>query len=243
MIGHPVRGRGNTAHSVLCAAQLDRSRVDRQLHTPVASLAVLHVATAARPRRVLADLIPGERVRDVLVVVGYAGLVGLSAQLSIRLPFTPVPITGQTFAVLLGGLAVGTRRGAAGMLLYLVLGLVGVPWFAGGDHGMSMLSAPSFGYVIGFVFAACVLGQLARHGFDRHPLTVIVALVAGNAVIYLFGATWLAWQLHVGASQALSLGVTPFLLGDALKALLAAALLPAAWKLTGHSNGRDLPRP
>lgn len=181
-------------------------------------------------------------MRDVLVVVGYAGLVGLSAQLSIRLPFTPVPITGQTFAVLLGGLAVGTRRGASGMILYLVLGLVGVPWFAGGNHGMSMLSAPSFGYVIGFVFAACVLGWLARHGFDRHPMTVIVALVAGNAVIYLFGATWLAWRLHVGASQALSLGVTPFLLGDALKALLAAALLPAAWKLTGRSNTGARPR-
>ncbi|MGH7642045.1 MAG: biotin transporter BioY [Candidatus Dormibacteria bacterium] len=204
---------------------------------------MLNVATAARPRPVLADLIPGDRVRDALVVLGYAGLVGLSAQLSIRLPFTPVPITGQTFAVLLGGLAVGTRRGATGMLLYLVLGLVGVPWFAGGDHGFSMLSAPSFGYVIGFIFAACVLGQLARRGFDRHPVTVIMGLVAGNAVVYLFGATWLAWQLHVGASQAISLGVTPFLLGDALKAILAAALLPAAWKLTGHSQEKRASRP
>lgn len=202
---------------------------------------MLRVESLAHPRPVLADLIPGERVRDALVVVGYAGLVGLSAQLSIRLPFTPVPITGQTFAVLLGGLAVGTRRGAAGMLFYLALGLVGVPWFAGGDHGLSMVSAPTFGYLVGFVFAACVLGGLARRGFDRQPLTVIVALVAGNAVIYLFGAAWLAWRLHVGASQAISLGVTPFLLGDALKAALAAALLPAAWKLTGRSGGRDSP--
>lgn len=215
--------------------------VDRHRRTPVASPAVLNVATTARPRPVLADLIPGDRVRDVLVVVGYAGLVGLSAQLSIRLPFTPVPITGQTFAVLLGGLAVGTRRGAVGMLLYLVLGLVGVPWFASGDHGLSMLSSPSFGYVIGFVFAACLLGQLARLGFDRHPVTVILALVGGNAVIYLFGATWLAWRLHVGASEALSLGVTPFLLGDALKAVLAAVLLPSAWKLTGRSRPGDRP--
>lgn len=204
---------------------------------------MLNVVTSARPRPVLADLIPGERVRDVLVVLGYAGLVGLSAQLSIRLPFTPVPITGQTFAVLLGGLAVGTRRGAIGMLLYLILGLVGMPWFAGGTHGISSSVLPSLGYVVGFIFAACVLGQLARHGFDRHPLTVIMALVAGNAVIYLFGATWLAWQLHVGPSQAISLGVTPFLLGDALKAVLAAALLPAAWKLTGSSRGREVPRP
>ncbi|HVB14298.1 MAG TPA: biotin transporter BioY [Candidatus Dormibacteraeota bacterium] len=221
--------------------QIGGSLVDSHRRTPVASRAVLDVATSARPRPVLADLIPGERVRDLAVVAGYAGLVGLSAQLVIHLPFTPVPITGQTFGVLLGGLAVGTRRGAAGMLLYLVLGLVGIPWFAGGDHGLSMLSAPSFGYVIGFVFAACALGWLARRGFDRRPLTVVLALVAGNAVIYLFGATWLAWRLHVGASQAISLGVSPFLLGDALKAALAAALLPAAWKLSGRSTAREPP--
>lgn len=198
---------------------------------------MLTAAASVRPRPVLADLLPGERVRDLLVVLGYAGLVGISAQLVIRLPFTPVPITGQTFAVLLGGLAVGTRRGALGMLLYLALGLAGVPWFAGGTHGISILSAPSFGYLVGFVFAACVLGSLARAGWDRNPLTVLLALVAGNVVIYLFGATWLAWRLHVGASEALTLGVTPFLVGDALKAALAAALLPAAWKLSGRSRG------
>lgn len=204
---------------------------------------MLQVATSTRPRLVLTDLIPGDRVRDLLVVVGYAGLVGLSAQLAIRLPFTPVPITGQTFAVLLGGLAAGTRRGTAGMLLYLALGVVGVPWFAGGQGGFSMLSAPSFGYVVGFVFAAGLLGWLAQQGFDRNPITVILALVAGNAVIYLFGAGWLAWRLHLGASQTLALGISPFLLGDALKAMLAAVLLPAAWKLTGRSGGERRPRP
>ncbi|HEY6539137.1 MAG TPA: biotin transporter BioY [Candidatus Dormibacteraeota bacterium] len=218
-------------------------RVDTKRHPRVASPSVLNVAALARPRPVLADLVPGERLRDLLLVVGYAGLVGLSAQISIRLPFTPVPITGQTFAVLLGGLALGSRRGAAGMVLYLLLGLLGVPWFASGDHGFSMLSAPSFGYVIGFVFAAAALGWLARHGLDRHPVTVIAALVVGNAVIYLFGAGWLAWRLHLGTSSALSLGVTPFLLGDALKAALAALLLPTAWKLTGRSAGPRADRP
>lgn len=203
---------------------------------------MLQVATRARPQLVLTDLIPGDRVRDVLVVVGYAGLVGLSAQLAIRLPFTPVPITGQTFAVLLGGLAAGTRRGAAGMLLYLGAGLVGVPWFAGGEGGMRMASAPTFGYIVGFVFAAAILGFLARRGLDRNALTVILALVAGNAVIYVFGASWLALQLHLDAAHAISLGVTPFLAGDALKAVLAAAMLPTAWKLVGRSPAADQPR-
>ncbi len=185
----------------------------------------------ARSRPVLADLIPGHLARDALVAVSYAALVGLAAQIVIHLPFTPVPITGQTFAVLLGGLVVGTRRGVAGMSLYLVLGLVGLPWFAGGSHGYSSADAASFGYIIGFLFAAAVLGQLARLGMDRHPLTVILALILGNAVIYLFGATWLAVNQGLGPTQAVTLGVTPFLLGDALKALLAAGLLPATWRL------------
>lgn len=216
--------------------------VDSRPSVKVASIAVLNVAIPARPRLVLTDLIPGERLRDVLVVAGYAGLVGLSAQVVIHLPFTPVPITGQTFAVLLGGMAAGTRRGAAGMLLYLVLGLVGVPWFAGGTGGFSIL-APTLGYLVGFVFAATLLGWLARRGLDRHPLTVILSLVAGNLLIYAFGATWLALRLHLGPSATLSDGVTPFLLGDAIKAVLAAALLPAAWKLTGRSSAEGSPRP
>ncbi|MGH7608715.1 MAG: biotin transporter BioY [Candidatus Dormibacteria bacterium] len=194
---------------------------------------MLRVASSARLRPVLADLLPGERVRDLLVVAGYAALVGLSAQLVITLPFTPVPITGQTFAVLLGGMAAGTRRGVLGMLLYLLAGVAGVPWFAQGQGGWAVLSSPSFGYVLGFVVAAGLLGWLASRGFDRHPATVILALVAANAVIYLCGAGWLSWRLHTGLGQTLSLGVTPFLLGDAIKAVLAAALLPAAWKAVG----------
>ncbi|MGH7610536.1 MAG: biotin transporter BioY, partial [Candidatus Dormibacteria bacterium] len=175
-------------------------------------------------------------VRDVLLVIGYAALVGASAQLVIKLPFTPVPITGQTFAVLLGGMAVGTRRAVAGMLLYLAAGALGVPWFAQGQGGFSALSTPSFGYVIGFVFAAALLGWLAVHGWDRHPVSVVAALVAANAVIYLFGASWLSWRLHTGVGETLALGVTPFLLGDAIKAVLAAVLLPSAWRLVGRGR-------
>ncbi|HVD03824.1 MAG TPA: biotin transporter BioY [Candidatus Dormibacteraeota bacterium] len=187
---------------------------------------------------VLSDLIPGERVRDLMVVIGFAATVGIFAQLAIRLPFTPVPITGQTFAVLLGGMAVGTRRALAGMLLYVAAGLVGVPWFAQGAGGLAALATPSFGYIVGFVFAATGLGLLARMKFDRKPLLVLAAMVAGNLVIYCFGATWLAVDLHLNAATAISLGVTPFLLGDAVKAVVAMGLLPTTWRLVG-GHGPD----
>ena len=199
-------------------------------------------AAAARTTHapVLSDLIPGERIRDLLVIVGFAGAIGLFAQLAIRLPFTPVPITGQTFAVLLGGLAVGTRRALAGTLLYLAVGLAGVPWFAQGAGGWAALATPSFGYVVGFVFAASALGRLASLRFDRRPLTVLAAMVAGDLVIYLFGATWLAVDLHLSAGSAIALGVTPFLVGDALKTLVAMGLFPTTWKLVGgRAPGRS----
>ena len=181
----------------------------------------------------LADLVPAFAVRDVILVVGYAILVGLLAQLVIPLPFTPVPITGQTFGVLLGGMALGSRRALAGMVLYVIAGLVGVPWFAGGEHGFAIISLPSFGYLIGFVVAAAALGRLAEAGFDRKPQLTLLAMVAGTAIIYFFGVTWLWNTLHVNFSTAIAYGLTPFLLGDAIKALLAAGLLPGAWKLVG----------
>jgi biotin transporter BioY len=186
-----------------------------------------------RPR-VLADLVPAFAVRDAVLVAAYAVLVGLLAQLVIPLPFTPVPITGQTFGVLLGGMALGWRRAFAGMVLYVAVGLVGVPWFAGGAHGFSIVQAPSFGYLVGFVVAAAVLGRLAEAGADRNPLLTLGAMVAGNGLIYFFGVTWLMNSLHVSLGTAIALGLTPFLLGDALKALLAAGFLPGAWKLAGR---------
>ncbi|MHB1499932.1 MAG: biotin transporter BioY [Candidatus Dormibacteria bacterium] len=190
------------------------------------------------PAPVLTDLIPGDRVRDLLVVLGLAAAIGISAQLSIRLPFTPVPVTGQTFAVLLGGLAVGARRALAGTLLYLALGLIGLPWFAGGAGGLAALAAPSFGYIVGFVFAAAGLGWLASRRFDRRPLKVLAAMVGGNLVIYLFGATWLAVDLHLSAASAITLGVTPFLIGDAVKAVVAMGLFPTTWRLVRGSSAQ-----
>lgn len=192
---------------------------------------------ATLPRRtplVLADLIPGTVARDVLLVVGGACLVGLLAQVSIHLSFTPVPITGQTLGVLLTGTALGWRRGLAAMLLYAAAGLVGVPWFAG--HASGYVGA-SFGYVVGFMLCAVVCGALAERGADRSLLGSIPAMAAGEVVMYGVGVTWLALDLHVGASQAIALGLTPFLVGDAIKAALAALLLPAAWSL-GRSQSR-----
>jgi biotin transport system substrate-specific component len=190
-----------------------------------------------RPRpMVLSDLIALNRgtaahaVRDALLVVGAAGLVGALAQISIHLSFTPVPITGQTLGVLLAGTALGWRRAAASMALYAVAGVAGVPWFAGGSSGYA---SASFGYIVGFFFAATACGYLAGRGADRSVRGSVPAMIAGEIIIYAFGLTWLALDLHLGAAATLSAGFTPFVIGDAIKAAIAAALLPAAWKLAG----------
>jgi biotin transport system substrate-specific component len=192
----------------------------------------------ARPRPlVLGDLIAASRgrvahaVRDVLLVVVAAGFVGALAQISIRLSFTPVPITGQTLGVLLAGTALGWRRAAAAMALYAVAGVAGVPWFAGQTSGYA---SASFGYIIGFFFAAAVCGYLAERGADRSVLKSVPAMIVGEIVIYAFGLTWLALDLHLGAAATLHLGFTPFVAGDAIKAAIAAGLLPVAWRLAGH---------
>jgi biotin transport system substrate-specific component len=185
-------------------------------------------AVPARPDTVLADLVPGALVRDLLLVAAGAGFVGLAAQVVVHLPGTPVPVTGQTLAVLLTGAALGWRRAFAALALYLVAGVVGVPWFAGHTSGAA---AASFGYVIGFALAAPIVGALARRGGDRTPVRTLASMVVGNAVIYLFGVTYLAADLHVGAGTAVHLGLRPFLVGDAVKALVAAALLPSTWRL------------
>lgn len=187
-----------------------------------------------RPSRVvLADLFPGTRVRDISLVVGAAAFVGILAQVSIHLSFTPVPITGQTLAVLVAGTALGWRRGLAAMVLYGAAGVAGVPWFAGHASGYA---GASFGYILGFAVAAAVCGYLAERGASRSTLKSVRAMVAGELVIYAVGVAWLAVSLHVGAGKAIALGFTPFLAGDAIKATIAAGLLPAAWKLTGADH-------
>jgi len=186
-----------------------------------------------RPRHVLADLLPGSAVLDAALVTGSAVLVGLSAQVTIPLPFTPVPLSGQTFAVLLAVAAIGPVRGALGMLLYAAAGVAGVPWFAGHQAGWS---TPSFGYVLGFVLAALVVGTLARRGADRTFPRTVALMAAGNVAIYAIGVPWLMASLGTGLGHALALGVAPFLIGDALKILLAAVLLPGSWRLLARES-------
>ncbi|HEY2126275.1 MAG TPA: biotin transporter BioY [Streptosporangiaceae bacterium] len=195
-------------------------------------------ALRRRPPLVLADLLPGTLARDALLVVGAAGFIGLLAQISIHLSFTPVPITGQTLGVLLAGTALGWRRAGAALLLYAVAGVAGVPWFA--DHSSGYASA-SFGYIIGFFAAAVLCGFLAERGADRSVLRSVPAMLAAEVVIYTFGLTWLAIDLHLGASATIADGLTPFLAGDAIKAALAAGLLPAAWWLAGQRGGLSGP--
>ena len=195
--------------------------------------------TLRRPRPlVLADLLPGAITRDVVLVVGAAGFVGLLAQISVHLSFTPVPITGQTLGVLLAGTALGWRRAGAALLLYAVAGVAGVPWFA--DHSSGYASA-SFGYIIGFFAAAVLCGYLAERGADRSVLGSVPAMLAAEVVIYAFGLTWLAIDLHLGASATIADGLTPFLAGDAIKAAIAAGLLPVAWTLVGRRAKTDEP--
>lgn len=183
---------------------------------------------------VLADLVPGTLVRDTVLVLAGAALTGLLAQISIPVAGSPVPVTGQTFGALLVGAALGWKRGLVSMALYLLAGVAGVPWYAGHSSGSMLLSGanlPTLGYILGFVVAAALVGALAARGWDRTPVRTVGAMVLGNLAIYAIGVPYLAWSLHVGLGTAWDLGMKNYLLGDALKILLAAGLLPGAWRL------------
>lgn len=191
----------------------------------------LPIEPAAIRPGVLADRLPARALTGVLLVVAYAVAVGLSALVVIPLWFTPVPITGQTFAVLAGAAALGARRAAAGMVLYTAVGIAGMPWLAGGAGGAEVLGSPTIGYVLGFIVAAAVVGRAAEHGQDRSVLRTLRLMAAGNGLVYILGAIGLALSIGVGPSEAFRLGVAPFLIGDALKVALAAGVLPLLWKI------------
>jgi biotin transport system substrate-specific component len=186
------------------------------------------------------------------LVIGGSIFVALSAQVRIHLSFTPVPITGQTFAVLAVGGLLGARLGAASLLLYLAEGCYGMLWgsqttgfkvFSNGTLGWEIVSGPTGGYIIGFIFAAFVVGWLTeKNGFDRNPLTAAVALAIGNFVVYVPGLIWLDhwYQSNLPADKVpnlLSTGLYPFILGDFAKLLLAASILPLGWGLLRQVPG------
>jgi biotin transport system substrate-specific component len=177
---------------------------------------------------VIADSVSRSRAFDVALVAAGSLFIGIAAQVSIHLPGNPVPITGQTFAVLLVAAGTGLLRGVAATLLYAALGLVGVPWFAGASSGY--VSA-TFGYILGFVAAAAIVGWLAQRGWTRAPWRTAVAMVIGDLAIYAIGVPWLKATLGLTWAKAVSLGFTPFVVADVLKAALAAGLFTAAWAL------------
>jgi biotin transport system substrate-specific component len=174
---------------------------------------------------------------DVLLVLGGAGFVALAAQVSFDLPFTPVPITGQTFAVVLVGAALGPVLALASLGLYLFVGALGAPVYADGNHGWNVLTGPTGGYIVGFVLAAVLTGWLAERRWDRRFSSAVAAMLSGNVVIYLVGLPWLSVKLDTGLEKTFELGLYPFVVGDLLKLYLAGALLPGAWRLVERFKG------
>jgi len=183
-----------------------------------------------------ARVLPRTRVVTVALVVGFALFTALMAQISIPLGFTPVPITGQTFSVLLAGAALGWRAGATSMALYWLMGLA-LPFYAEGKQGWDVAAGSTGGYLVGFVVAAALVGYLAERRQDRSVVTAMPAFLAGSVVIYIFGLTWLAHILDVGTAQAMEYGLAPFVIGDLVKVVLAGVALPLAWKLAGRNEG------
>ena len=165
---------------------------------------------------------------DVAAVITGSIIIALTAQIIIPLPFTPVPITGQTFGVLLIASLLGSRRGMLAVITYLIEGIAGLPFFAGGTAGTLILAGISGGYLIGFVFAAFLVGYLAEKGWDHTFLSTFFMMTLGTGMIFVFGALWMLQ--FVNAGQVFLLGVAPFMAGAAFKIVLAALLLPAGWK-------------
>ncbi|HLN97343.1 MAG TPA: biotin transporter BioY [Pyrinomonadaceae bacterium] len=176
-----------------------------------------------------AALAPLDWTRSVSLAVVFSLLTALAAQIVI--PVGPVPITGQTFAVLLTGALLGSRMGAAAMIVYLFEGAVGLPFFYGGHGGLAHILGPTGGYLIAFPAAAFIAGAFAENGWDRRFLTAVAAMAVGSIVILLAGWTWFSMLMQTSLWAAFKVSVAPHLAGDVVKVLLAAALLPAGWKL------------
>ncbi len=184
-------------------------------------------------RPVLADVLPGARSRDVALVGGAALLTALLAQVAIPVAGSPVPITGQTLAVVVTAAALGPLRGVAGQALYLLLGMVGLPFYSEATAGVEVVTGATGGYLLGFLPAAYLIGLAARHGQDRRFTRALPLFAAGQLVIFAVGVPWLAAVADLSAAQALEAGFYPFLIGGAVKAAIAAGLLSGLWRGVG----------
>jgi len=194
---------------------------------------------------VLSDALPTPQVRsmriarEITLITGFALFTAALAQVRIPLGFTPVPVTGQTLAVLLAGASLGAWRGAGSQMLYWLLGMVGLPFYSNGTGGWSVATGPTMGYLVGFIVAAAVVGRLAEYRHDRRVLTSIAAMTMGSMIIYAFGAAWLAINLGIplatGEQNAIALGVTPFLVGDVIKMCLAGLATASTWRFINRA--------
>ena len=179
----------------------------------------------------------GSRLRHLALIALGTLVIVACTRISIPLPFTPIPITGQTFGVLLVSGALGLRRGILSIGLYVLIGLIGLPVFSQGTSGLATLASARGGYIIGFLVAGAVVGKLAELGWDRRIVGAVGAMAIGNVVIYLIGVPWLMVVLNVDLPNGIAKGLTPFLLGDAIKLILAAVAFPVAWWVVGRRAG------
>jgi biotin transport system substrate-specific component len=196
--------------------------------------------TAADRGLTLADfLVPipvGERlnarVRHIILIAAGAAFIYLTARFSI--PRDPIPWTGQTFGILVVGGALGARRGFTAVTLYVLLGLIGLPFFAEGKGGSAVILGQSGGYIIGFVVAGTIVGRLAELGWDRRFSGAVAMMLVGTVVIYAIGLPWLSYVRHLSVADTISGGLAPFIVWDTVKLLVAAGIFPVAWWLIGR---------
>jgi biotin transport system substrate-specific component len=203
------------------------------------------MSAISAPRTLRTAVVPRSSVLiEATLVLAGVGLIALAAQVAIPLPFTPVPITGQTFAVLLIGSAYGALRGSATLLAYLAAGVAGLPFYAEGASGWDVVTGPSGGYLVGMLITSAVVGRLAEQRWDRSFASATGAMLLGSVVIYGCGLPWLSYKLgDLGAANGLAdtleAGLYPFVVGDLVKLYLAGALLPGAWRLVERMTGRS----
>jgi biotin transport system substrate-specific component len=199
------------------------------------STAVILPRTSAHS--VLADVLPGTRLRDATLIAGGAGLTAALAQVSFPIPPSPVPVTGQTLAVVLAGAALGARRGAASQLLYLLVGLF-LPIYAGGTSGGHVVWGASGGYLLGFIIAAGLVGWAAQHGADRRPLLAALTFAGGHLAVFGIGVPWLKVSANMSWGDAIHYGLLVFLVGGVIKAIIAGIAMPSAWRVARSVDDR-----